>query len=661
MLKISAFIVMEDLQQSSSTSSSLISCSSSSSSLIQLPLAIDAELWLMAEERIQEILSIIQPAMVSEQKRKEVIDYLQRLINSYYGVEQAFLFGSVPLKTYLPDGDIDLTVVSHQNAEVELARDVCRILESEELDSEFRVNDVQYVCAQVKIVKCSVKDIPVDISFNQMAGLSALCFLEQIDQLIGNNHLFKRSIILIKAWCYYESRILGAHSGLISTYALEILVLCIINLFHSSLCGPLAVLYRFLDYYSTFDWENYCVSINGPVAISSLPESIDTLGNDGDELLLSQEFLRGCREIYSAPIKALETTGHEFHVKHLNIVDPLKDNNNLGRSVSKGNFHRIRCALLHGAQRLRAILMLPGESIGMELEKFFVNTLDRNGKGHRPDAQVPVSVFGTGRYEESDLSGDFNSYYNGLLYGQWYHDYTLPVPSQLNPSLPPSEICNKGGWDSLLQFVHCKQNFCYQWGTEVFVPRLPFCHPYASHLSGATFNVNEVEKSRGTGAYIRDMVCHSYEEPDASVGVRASERKTHALTLKSCRNTGQGEDLSQTNKGRDGCSVDLSLEEFPPLPVIKKPTPSEANHQFDQSTVNSMQGMDCPSTLCIKFGTYEKSVPLLRLPSSPVMKMKTSGASTTSESKHKSSESDEEMVLIQSYHLKDEDFPPLSS
>ncbi|GKC68550.1 hypothetical protein Tco_1101148 [Tanacetum coccineum] len=30
----------------------------------------------------------------------------------------------------------------------------------------------------------------------------------KVDNLINQNHLFKRSIILIKAWCYYESRIL---------------------------------------------------------------------------------------------------------------------------------------------------------------------------------------------------------------------------------------------------------------------------------------------------------------------------------------------------------------------------------------------------------------------------------------------------------------------
>lgn len=65
--------------------------------------------------------------------------------------------------------------------------------------------------------------------------------MSQVDRLVGRNHVFKRSIILVKSWCYYESRILGAHHGLISTYALEILVLYIFHFFHSSLSTPLSV------------------------------------------------------------------------------------------------------------------------------------------------------------------------------------------------------------------------------------------------------------------------------------------------------------------------------------------------------------------------------------------------------------------------------------
>lgn len=61
---------------------------------------------------------------------------------------------------------------------------------------------------------------------------------------------------------------------------------------------------------------------------------------EADELLLSEEFVRSSRDVFSDPIRADKATVHEFPnefpTKHLNIVDPLKDDNNLGRSVSKG-------------------------------------------------------------------------------------------------------------------------------------------------------------------------------------------------------------------------------------------------------------------------------------------------------------------------------------
>lgn len=57
--------------------------------------------------------------------------------------------------------------------------------------------------------------------------------------------------MLVKDWCYYESRILGAHHGLISTYALETLVLYIFHIFHKSLDGPLAVSYGIFLFFLT--------------------------------------------------------------------------------------------------------------------------------------------------------------------------------------------------------------------------------------------------------------------------------------------------------------------------------------------------------------------------------------------------------------------------
>ncbi|OMO63660.1 hypothetical protein CCACVL1_22365 [Corchorus capsularis] len=534
----------------------------------------------MAEQRTQEILWIIQPALVSEERRKSIIGYIQRLIKGYYDIE-VFPFGSVPLKTFLPDGDIDLTALSCPNVEEALARDICSILGNEQ-DSEFEVQDVQYIRAQVKVVKCTVDNIPVDISFNQTAGLSALCFLEQVDRIVGKDHLFKRSIILIKAWCYYESRILGAHHGLISTYALETLILYIINIFHSSLCGPLVVLYKFLDYYSTFDWENYCVSINGPISISS-PSAVfaESPEIDADELLLSQDFLRYCREIFSIPMQSTEIGTHVFPIKHFNIVDPLKENNNLGRSVSKGNFHRIRCALSYGAQRLGEILMLPGENMGMGLEKFFINTLERNGKGQRPDVQVPLPAFGTGRSEESDLSGDYDGYYNALIYSQWYHSNVLSVPVQLSAASPSSHTPKKSAWDALRRFVRGKRNIFYRRGTNVFIPRLPISHPCALQLPAATSGIDKMTKSRGTGTYIPDTAHLCYREKQSWVNTRNPESSTRGLLQYVPKNTNPIETDSWVS-ARNPESTTHGLSQNSP----KKTNPTE-NFQETNSWVST--------------------------------------------------------------------------
>ncbi|KAJ7962553.1 Poly(A) RNA polymerase cid14 [Quillaja saponaria] len=344
---------------------------------------------LKAEERTTELIACIQPSTPSEELRNAVADYVQRLIMNCFPC-QVFTFGSVPLKTYLPDGDIDLTAFSNnENLKDTWAHQVRDMLENEEKNenAEFRVKEVQYIHAEVKIIKCLVENIVVDISFNQLGGLCTLCFLEEVDHLICQNHLFKRSIILIKAWCYYESRILGAHHGLISTYALETLVLYIFHVFNNSFTGPLEVLYRFLEFFSKFDWDNFCVSLWGPVPIRSLPDvTAEAPRKDGGDLLLSKLFLDACSSVYAVFPGGQDNQGQPFVSKHFNVIDPLRVNNNLGRSVSKGNFFRIRSAFAFGAKRLARLLDCPKEDLFFEVNQFFMNTWERHGNGQRPDA-----------------------------------------------------------------------------------------------------------------------------------------------------------------------------------------------------------------------------------------------------------------------------------
>ncbi|KAF5782262.1 putative polynucleotide adenylyltransferase [Helianthus annuus] len=375
------------------------------------PNSIRVETWVVAEDAVREVLSCIHPTLDSDEKRKYVIEYVQKLIRCNLGFE-IFPYGSVPLKTYLPDGDIDLTVLSIPNLEERLPSEVLRVLLEEEKhgNTEYELRDTQFIDAEVKLVKCIVQDIVIDISFNQLGGLSTLCFLEQVDRLAGKDHLYKRSLILIKAWCYYESRILGAHHGLISTYALEILVLYIFQIFHASLNGPLEVLYRFLDYYAKFDWDNYCISLDGPVCKSSLPglaaELLDDQGTR--DVLLDAEFRKNCMDMFIVPCKGAEADLRTFSLKNLNIVDPLKEYNNLGRSVHKGNYFRVRSAFRYGARRLGKILQ-PNINIEDEIKVFFKNTLQR----HTPAPTLISAANGL------SISPRSESYYEDDMYSRF--------------------------------------------------------------------------------------------------------------------------------------------------------------------------------------------------------------------------------------------------
>ncbi|XP_038980280.1 uncharacterized protein LOC103702120 [Phoenix dactylifera] len=354
--------------------------------------------WRQAEDKAEEIIRCIQPTEEAEMKRWSVIEHIKKLIKTKTDSE-VFPFGSVPLKTYLPDGDIDLTLFDGPNSNGNLVRDVLSIIQAQENseDAEFEIKDVLYINAEVQLVKCLIQNIVVDISFNQIGGQCTLCFLELMDRKLGKDHLFKKSVILIKAWCYYESHILGAPYALISTYALETLVLYILHLFHETLGGPLSVLYRFLDYFSKFDWDNYRIDL---YAVAS--------ETDGD-LLFTKEFLENCMDLFSVSPRDRKSSSSYFPTRCLNVVDPLKENNNLGRSVSTGNFKRIRLAFSYGSQKLREILLLPDHLIAEELTTFFKNTLRRHERGERPHLHnaLPIGSDASGHLESENCLPNF--------------------------------------------------------------------------------------------------------------------------------------------------------------------------------------------------------------------------------------------------------------
>ena len=379
---------------------------------------------------IDELIGALRPTPASDRRRRAVFQHVADLINGCFENENVLVtaFGSVPLRTYLPDGDIDVCLLGPHEL---LAANPCwtsRLrdhIEFAEADaaahdavSPFAVSEIHVVHAEVRLMKCICDGVVVDISANQFGGLATLGFLEEVDAFVSarlkSEGLFKRSIVLIKAWGFYEGRLLGAHHALISTYALETLVLYVLNKFHAkaSLTTPLEVLHTFLRVFADFDWDAHAVSIHGPVRLADLAAgttggegpgagasgaatasrddaSRDALEDETSDELLTPEFMwrmldkygnesimrrhaaRGANGARSAGGDASAETGDEISpfsasrdelpdppprvrvpIKHMNVIDPLLPSNNLGRSVSQGNAARIRKALKLAAAKL---------------------------------------------------------------------------------------------------------------------------------------------------------------------------------------------------------------------------------------------------------------------------------------------------------------------
>lgn len=238
----------------------------------------------LVQQYVERLLNRLQPNASSDARRNAVATHVCDLVKRCFGgLRQqgvdAFMFGSVPLRTYLPDGDIDISIFApvfgdgREALKESWAFQLKGFLEAEAKQalSPFVIQDCQIIQAEVKILKCIVSGYVVDVSFNALGGLCAVAFLEWFDTMIGRSHLLKKSIVLVKAWCYYEARLLGAHHGLLSTYAIETMVLFVLNIYGSELASPLEVFHRFLQVFAEFDFDNYCLSMLGPIPLDSFP------------------------------------------------------------------------------------------------------------------------------------------------------------------------------------------------------------------------------------------------------------------------------------------------------------------------------------------------------------------------------------------------------
>ncbi|GMF45774.1 unnamed protein product [Phytophthora fragariaefolia] len=454
-----------------------------------------------AARQADALIEWMGPSDAADRVRQQVLSFVQRIITAHFPLAAAPLFfatGSYPMKTYLPGSDLDICLLVPQELESSwyfiVTQALCvaggsggagTVLDvgnpgasvdgsgsnspsgpgSAAVGSSAgggallltnTVRNVTFINADVRVVKCTVDNIPVDFTANRVGALGAVRLLDAMAVRVGRQHLFKKSLILIKAWCTHESSpfmqaasmesgglgpsvvqgstpssVMGASHGALSTYAVNTIVMALFNQHGDALIHPLQALYLFLDRLAEFPWHESALTLHGAVPLSRLATTplngtttaksklkaakLDAGDVEAIRDTLSDQFGAfdaGLRSSKGAP------TGL-FPIRACNIVDPLDDKNNLARSVSAEGFPVMKRAFRLARDQLAAMLAPrtshkdddaevlieeTGNDVGMT---FFSRCwqLYGRGDGWRPDLLIHPRQIWHGKAASTSSSG----------------------------------------------------------------------------------------------------------------------------------------------------------------------------------------------------------------------------------------------------------------
>eukprot|EP00750_Incisomonas_marina_P030411 INCI7494.3.p1 GENE.INCI7494.3~~INCI7494.3.p1 ORF type:complete len:1039 (-),score=135.20 INCI7494.3:370-3486(-) len=395
-------------------------------------------------ERTDKLLDWLAPTPEAHRRRMAVFQFIRSVVSDCFGPgAKTVLIGSCALKTYLPDADIDMSVFvprSYNQAAdpvASLTAHICKAMQEQQAaraasrlssatpkkqhhrhgdprrQPPLHFHSVTCISADTCVIKCIVDNMSVDITFGQENAVASLELFERFDaSYIGQNHILKKSILLLKAWLLHDATraagedtapvasssaraapgsrrgpchgrpppIYGAKDGGLCTYALNTMVTCLLNT--HDVRHPFQAFILFFKVFADFDWDRFYVTLFGFVPLRSR-DPMQFLGGSPNKASPGQSLKMGVQQVACFPDRA---------IRSINIQDPLLATNNLGRSVSSASACRFRRALAHGRRNLcvalsRSVNLADIPSMIQIFDSIFASCFSQfgSGDGWRPD------------------------------------------------------------------------------------------------------------------------------------------------------------------------------------------------------------------------------------------------------------------------------------
>lgn len=245
------------------------------------------------DEVIEELLTIIRPHEPQLVYRSSANSFLAKQVRRALGA-RIFEIGLHSLRCFLPDDPMRFSVTLWKNHSghwhTHLSDRLCRlseqgkIAEDEIIDQNYddipshmdhTICNVSYTNSSTNSndfrIFCMLDSLSVEIASNCRMELCLLSFFEEISALVGKNNLYKRSILLIRAWWVYETNnyIGSPIKHYLPDFAILVMITAIFNKYHDRIFYPMQALCLFLSEYAEVDWTNSAITVQSITTFKS--------------------------------------------------------------------------------------------------------------------------------------------------------------------------------------------------------------------------------------------------------------------------------------------------------------------------------------------------------------------------------------------------------